>query len=47
MKKILIVEDSSMVLKIMKRLIGDSGEFEADFAEDYAQCECATLRGQS
>lgn len=44
MKKILIVEDSSMVLKIMKRLIGDSGEFEADFAENYAQAEALVVK---
>jgi diguanylate cyclase (GGDEF)-like protein len=39
MKKILIVEDSAMVLKIMKRLVADNGEFEADFAENFAQAE--------
>lgn len=37
MKKILVVEDSSLVLKVLKRLIRDNGEFEADYAENLAQ----------
>lgn len=37
MKKVLIVEDSSLVLKVIRRLISDYGEFKADFAETYQQ----------
>lgn len=39
MKKLLLVEDSALVLKVMRRLISDQGEFQADFAETYAQAE--------
>jgi diguanylate cyclase (GGDEF)-like protein len=36
MKKVLLVEDSALVLKVMRRLIQEQGEFEADFAETLA-----------
>ncbi len=32
-----MVEDSALVLKVMRRLVQEVGEFEADFAETYAQ----------
>ena len=43
MKKVLLVEDSALVLKVMRRLIQEQGEFEADFAETLA--EANTLIG--
>ena len=39
MKKVLLVEDSALVLKVMRRLVHDNGEFEADFAESLAQAQ--------
>jgi diguanylate cyclase (GGDEF)-like protein len=38
-KRLLFVEDSSLVLKVMKRLVKEEGLYEADFAETYAQAE--------
>lgn len=43
MKKVLLVEDSALVLKVMRRLIQEQGEFEADYAETLA--EASTLIG--
>ena len=37
MKKLLLVEDSSLVLKVLKRLVHLNAEFEADFAESYQE----------
>jgi len=39
MKKLLLVEDSALVLKVMKRLVLNNGEFEADFAETFAEAQ--------
>jgi len=39
MKKVLVVEDSALVLKVMRRLIHDKGEFLADFAESLQQAK--------
>jgi len=39
MKKILLVEDSALVLKVMRRLVSENGQFEADFAENLAQAK--------
>lgn len=36
-KKLLLVEDSALVLKVMRRLVAEADEFQADFAENYAQ----------
>ncbi len=38
-ERLLFVEDSSLVLKVMKRLVAEEGHYEADFAETYAQAE--------
>ncbi|PHS17585.1 MAG: diguanylate cyclase response regulator [Kangiella sp.] len=38
-KKLLLVEDSSLVLKVLKRIIDNNAEFEADFAETYAEAK--------
>lgn len=38
-KKLLLVEDSSLVLKVMRRLLKEANVFEADFAETYAEAE--------
>lgn len=38
-KKLLLVEDSALVLKVMRRLVREVGEFEADFAETLAQAK--------
>ncbi|TQV89039.1 response regulator [Aliikangiella coralliicola] len=38
-KKLLFVEDSALVLKVMRRLVVNAAEFKADFAESYAQAE--------
>lgn len=37
MKRLLLVEDSALVLKVMRRLVADNDQFEADFAETLAQ----------
>ncbi len=34
-----MVEDSALVLKVMKRLVASNGEFEADFAETLAEAK--------
>jgi len=39
MKKLLLVEDSALVIKVMRRLIHAHGEFEADYAETYAEAK--------
>jgi len=39
MKKILLVEDSALVLKVMRRLVAENGQFEADYAENLAQAK--------
>jgi len=39
MKKLLLVEDSALVLKVMKRLVAGNGLFEADFAETFASAQ--------
>jgi len=39
MKKLLLVEDSALVLRVMKRLVLANGEFEADFVESFAQAQ--------
>ncbi|WP_444996991.1 response regulator [Aliikangiella sp. IMCC44359] len=39
MERLLFVEDSALVLKVMRRLVSEASEFEADFAETYAQAE--------
>jgi len=36
-KKLLMVEDSALVVKVMRRLIIEQNEFEADFALSYAE----------
>lgn len=36
-KKLLLVEDSALVLKVMRRLVAEADEFQADFAESYAE----------
>ena len=46
-KKLLLVEDSSLVLRVMRRLIAESGEFEADFAETYAAAETLISENES
>jgi len=38
-KKLLFVEDSALVLKVMRRLVQEANAFEADFAETYAQAK--------
>lgn len=38
-QKLLLVEDSALVLKVMKRLVREANVFEADFAENYAQAK--------
>ena len=38
-KKLLLVEDSSLVLKVLKRIIDNNAEFEADFAETYVEAK--------
>ena len=38
-KKLLLVEDSGLVLKVMRRLVAEGGEFEADFAETLAEAD--------
>jgi len=38
-KKLLLVEDSSLVLKVLKLIIHNNAEFDADFAETYAEAK--------
>ncbi|MET1254421.1 response regulator [Aliikangiella maris] len=38
-ERLLFVEDSTLVLKVMRRLVAEAGDFEADFVESYAQAE--------
>ena len=38
-KKLLFIEDSALVLKVMKRLVQEANAFEADFAETYAEAK--------
>ena len=38
-KKLLLVEDSNLVMKVMRRLVSESNEFKADFAQDYRQAK--------
>ena len=38
-QKLLLVEDSSLVLKVLKRIIQQNDEFDADFAETYEQAK--------
>jgi diguanylate cyclase (GGDEF)-like protein len=38
-KKLLFVEDSALVLKVMRRLVTEANQFEADFAETYADAK--------
>jgi diguanylate cyclase (GGDEF)-like protein len=44
-KKLLLVEDSGLVLKVMRRLVAESGEFEAEFAESLAQAKNLLQQG--
>ncbi len=39
MKKLLLVEDSALVLKVMRLLVSANGEFEADFAKSMQQAQ--------
>ncbi len=38
-KKVLMVEDSNLVVKVMRRLVIEQNEFEADFALSYAEAK--------
>jgi diguanylate cyclase (GGDEF)-like protein len=38
-QKLLLVEDSHLVIKVLKHLIHDHAEFQADFAENYAEAK--------
>ncbi len=38
-KKLLLVEDSALVLKVMRRLVHEADIFDADFAETFAQAK--------
>jgi diguanylate cyclase (GGDEF)-like protein len=38
-KKLLFIEDSALVLKVMKRLIQEENAFQADFAETFAEAK--------